>query len=156
MRTVTLRLWQVSLIFLAVIVAAVVAASAWTSSHNAQVKANTALAERANDKASIALEIQRQIAARGLQTRKALRSQDVKSCASRHTLYIGIQKLIGRSLAQSEAFLAHPPAGVTRKQIQDSIDSMKRFERDLKKADCKGVPKLPPPVKIPRSPQAAQ
>lgn len=142
MKVVQVRRWEVAFWFLGMGIAMTLALLALSSSihHTRQMaKDNTRL---------IAL-----IVANRRETVARIHAEQVRSCASRHKLYIVLDATVRRGVAQQRATLEtaivkNDPAllKIERAGIASSLQTL----HDLRGADCHGVPPVsvkPPPPK---------
>lgn len=134
-RVVTVLRWQVAVAFI-VVTAVFTGTELWLGhlTHQASHLAKLDAAHvRVDD------EIRRELVSR-------IRAQEVKTCKSRHALTSVLERVIKRSITETQG--VHIP-GISEQQIQDAITLDRQFLRDLARTDCRGVPPLRAPVNPP-------
>lgn len=136
------RRWEVGLAFLALTVIFTVLLI-WQAGTANETHRTAARAEKLAVQNRDLLRI---IVANRRETVDRIHLEQVRSCTSRHRLYLVLHSTVARGLASARKALHGPLAtlpGVRQVEL-DSIASSKQFLRDLRGADCTGVP----PVRV--------
>jgi hypothetical protein len=162
-RPITVRRWQVVVAFVLLASSFAIAVAIGT---NAQTRANhaskraaaaalkaEATAAKADRAAAGVRSVQERLAGARTQQLAQLHAYDVRSCAARHKTVTVLDRILDSSIVSTQKLLAGPPTGLLRDALIRGIALDRRAKKELRAADCFGVPPLPksPSVKPKKS-----